>query len=64
MKTIKFFIMIITVAIIITIEVISFLGITKDTLHLSCLLATTGIADISLIIGLIKFDEWFDSNLK
>lgn len=64
MKAIKFFIMIITLAIIVAIEVISLLGITKDTLHLSCLLATIGIADISVIIGLIKFDKWFDSKLK
>ena len=64
MKAIKFFIIIITTTIIVAIEVISLLEITKDTLHLSCLLATVGIADISVIIGLIKFDNWFDSKLK
>ena len=64
MKAIKFFIMIISMAIIIAVETISLLGTTKDTLHLSFLLATIGIADISVIIGLTKFNAWFDSKLK
>lgn len=64
MKAIKVFIIIITMILLVTIEVISFKGQQKDILHILSIMTIIGIADTAVILWLNKFNNWFDSNLK